>query len=75
MAWELEYKHINPEIDSQILPNWLTTYGVLAPKTVLILDCSMLLGQERTVLPCQVFREANDMVDELAKRRWEHQCG
>ena len=31
MAWELGYKHINLEIDSQILLNWLTIYGVLVP--------------------------------------------
>ena len=30
MAQELGYKHINLEIDSQILLNWLTTYSVLA---------------------------------------------
>ena len=60
MAWELGYKHINLEIDSQILLNWLTTYGVLALEHfVLILDCRMLLGQERNVLPFHVFREAN----------------
>ena len=45
MALEIGYKHINLEIDSQILFNWLTTYGVLAPEHfVLILDCRMLLG-------------------------------
>ena len=60
MALELGYKHINLEIDSQILLNWLTTYGVLALEHfVLILDCRMLLGQERNVLPRHVFREAN----------------
>ena len=75
MAWELRYKHINLEIDSQILLNWLTTYGILASElSILILDCKMLLGQEWTVLPCHVFCEANDMADELAKRGREHQC-
>ena len=75
MAWELGYKHINLEIVSQILLNWLTTYSVLATElSVLILDCRMLLGQEWTVLPCHVFREANGVVDELAKRGQEHQC-
>ena len=75
MAWELGYKHINLEIDSQILLNWLTTYGVLAPEHyVLILDCRMLLGQERIVLPCHVFHKANDVVDELTKKGREHQC-
>ena len=60
MAWELGYKHINLEIDSQILLNWLTTYCVLASEhSVLILDCRMLLGQERNVLPRHVFHEAN----------------
>ena len=60
MALELGYKHINLEIDSQILLNWLTTYCVLAPEhSVLILDCRMLLGQESNVLPRHVFREVN----------------
>ena len=60
MAWELGYKHINLEIDSQILLNWLTTYGILALEfSILMLDCKMLLDQEWTVLPRHVFREAN----------------
>ena len=60
MALELGNKHINLEIDYQILLNWLTTYGVLAPEHfVLILDCRMLLGQERNVLSRHVFCEAN----------------
>ena len=34
----------------------------------------MLLGQEWTVLSRHVFREANGMADELAKRGHKHQC-
>lgn len=75
MAWDLGYNYINLEIDSQILLSWLTTYGVLAPEhSAFILDCIMLLDQEWTVLPRHVFREANGMANELAKRRWKHQC-
>ena len=68
MALELGYKHINLEIDSQILLNWLI-YGVLVLEPfVLILGCRMLLDQEWIVLSCHVFCEANDMTDELVKR-------
>ena len=73
MAWELGYKHINLEIDSQILLNWLTTYGALAPEhSAFILDCKILFDQEWTVLPRHVFCEANGMANELVKRRREH---
>ena len=59
---------MNLEIHSQILLNWLTTYGILASElSILILDCKMLLGQEWTVLPCHVFCEANGMANELAR--------
>ena len=59
---------LNLEIDSQILLNWLTTYGVLASKlSILILDCKMPLGQEWIVNPRHVFREANGMANELAR--------
>ena len=61
------------EIDCQILLNWLTTYGVLAPElSVLILDCRMPLGQEWIIIPRHVFREANGVANELAKREREH---
>ena len=51
-------EHINLEIDSQIVLNWLTTYGVLALElSVLILDCRVLLRQEWIILPRHVFRE------------------
>ena len=68
MTWELGYEHINLEIDSQIVLNWLTTYGVLASKlSILILDCKMLLGQEWIILPHHVFSEENGVTGELAK--------
>ena len=70
MTWELGYEHINLEIDSQIVNNWLTTYGVLALElSILILDCKMLLGQEWIVLPRYVFREENGIAGELAKMK------
>ena len=75
IAWELGYKHINLEIDSQIPLNWLSTYGVLASEiSILILDCRMLLYQEDIVLPLPVFHEANGMADELAKKGHKHLC-
>ena len=65
---------MNLEIESQILLNWLTTYGVLTSKPfVLILDCKMLLRQELIILPHHVFREANDAANELVKREPKHQ--
>ena len=74
MAWELGYKHINLEIDSQILLNWLTTYGILALEfSILMLDCRMLLDQEWTIFLYYVFREANGITDVIIKREWEHQ--
>ena len=42
--------------------------------SVLILDCNILLGQEWTVLPRHIFREANSVANELTKRGCEHQC-
>ena len=47
--------------------------NVRAPKlSVLILDYRMQLGQEWIVFPCHVFRKANGMADELAKKGREH---
>ena len=59
---------LNLEIDSQILLNWLTTYGVLASElSILILDCRTPLSQEWIINPRHVFREANGMANELAR--------
>ena len=45
MAWELSFKHVKLEIDSQVVVlHWLTTEDVLALEIVLLVcDCRNLL--------------------------------
>ena len=66
LAWELDFKYINLDIDSELVINWLiTTCEVLAPAiAILIFDCRILFAQE--FLPHQVYHSG--MVDRPA--RW-----
>lgn len=68
LAWELDFKYINLDIDSELMINWLiTTCEVLAPAiAILIFDYRILLAQEWTIHPHQVYHSG--MVDGPA--RW-----
>ena len=70
MAWNMGIKHLQLELDSEVVLNWLTISNLNYPTNILplICDCMNLLDQEWEVHMQHVYREANGCADALAKR-------
>ena len=69
IAWELDYKFIDLQINFDIVIRWLTSNETTTlPMVPLICDCRARLSRAWTVLPRHIFREANNIADGLAKR-------
>ena len=69
IAWELDYKFIDLQIDFEIVICWLTSNGNMAPALAsLICVCKALLSRAWTVLSRHIFHEANSFIGGLAKR-------
>ena len=70
MAWNMGVKHLQLELDSKVVLNWLTISNLNYPTNILplICDCMNLLDQVWEVHMQHVYREANGCADALAKR-------
>lgn len=69
IAWELDYKFMDLQIDFEIVICWLTLNGNMAPTlALLICDCKVLLSRAWTVLPRHIFHEANSVTSGLVKK-------
>ena len=70
MAWNMGVKHLQLELDSKVVLNWLTISNLNYPTNILplICDCKNLLEQEWEVHMQHVYREANGCANALAKR-------
>ena len=69
IAWELDYKFMDLQVDFEIVICWLTLNGNMAPTLApLICDCKVLLSRVWTVLPRHIFHEANSVIGGLVKR-------
>ena len=71
IAWQLGFKFIRIEIDSNMVLNWLTNTTMNYPTNMkpLICDCRSLMDRDWVVQVQHIYCEANACVDTLAK--WE----
>ena len=70
MAWQLGFKFIQLEIDSNVVRTWLTdtTVCYLTHMMPLICDRRSLMDRDWVVQVHHIYREANACADTLAKR-------
>ena len=71
LAWNLDFKFIQLELDSVIVFSWLTTLtdNFFPDAFPLICDCRSLMERAWVVQVHHVYHEANKHVDVLAKRK------
>ena len=68
MAWNLGIKHINLQIDSTLVMQWLTHDCSYVPQFyILINECRSLITRELIILPTHIYQEANGVANGLAK--------
>ena len=71
LACELGFKFINLDIDSGLVINWLMSYGVMKPNMNSLIFLLQDPLEPRIIHPHHIFRNANGVADELAKRGTE----